>query len=108
MPQTLETVLTKVGDISNNVYKELIQDYHRYLISRDTSINYQKDNIKLIHMFVKFIGESSPLYEVKNKETIVAFLDSKRKSNEEDAEQKWITTWERLSLAIKNVFQMVT
>ncbi len=105
MPQTLETVLTKVRHISNNVNKELILDYHRYLISRDTSINYQKDNIKLIHMFVKFIGESSMLYEVKNKETIVAFLDSKRKSIEEDAEQKWITTWNDYLWRLKMFFR---
>ena len=105
MPQTLETVLTKVGHISNNVNKELILDYHRYLISRDTSINYQKDNIKLIHMFIKFIGESSPLYEFKNKETIVAFLDSKRKSHEEDAEQKWITTWNDYLWRLKMFFR---
>ena len=93
MPQTLETVLTKVGDIGNSINKDVILEYHRYLISRDTSINYQKDNIKLLHMFAKFIGESNTLYEVNNKETIFAFLDTKRKSKEEDPEQKCITTW---------------
>ena len=56
-------------------------------------------------MFVKFIGESSTLYEVKNKETIVAFLDSKRKSNEEDAEQKWITTWNDYLWGLKMFFR---
>ena len=93
MPQKLETILAKVGEISNNDNKQVILEYHRYLISRDTSINYQRDNIKLIYMFAKFIGESLTLYDIKNKETIVAFLDTKRKSKEEDSEQKWITTW---------------
>ena len=54
MPQKLETVLKQVEEISNDVNRQLIKDYHKYLIARDTSPNYQKDNIKLIHMFDKF------------------------------------------------------
>ncbi|HEY6658925.1 MAG TPA: hypothetical protein VIZ62_10400, partial [Nitrososphaeraceae archaeon] len=93
MPQKLETVLAKVEEISNTINKEVILEYYRYLVSRDTSINYQKDNIKLMYMFAKFIGESITLLDVKNKETILAFLDTKRKNKEDDSEQKWITTW---------------
>jgi integrase/recombinase XerD len=93
MPQTLETVLKHVEDIPNDVNRQLIKDYHRYLISRDTSTAYQKDNIKLIHMFTKFIGESLTLYDIKNEEIIVAFLDTRRKNKEMDPEQRWTTTW---------------
>ena len=93
MPQKLETVLKKVEEISNEVNKQMIHDYHKYLISRDIGTNYQKDNIKLVQMFAKFIGESNTFYAVKNCETIIAFLDTRRKSKEEDPEQKWITTW---------------
>jgi hypothetical protein len=55
MPQKLETVLKKVEEISNDVNKHLIKDYHRYLISRETSRNYQKDNIKLINLIRQFL-----------------------------------------------------
>jgi hypothetical protein len=44
-------------------------------------------------MFVTFIGESKTLHNIKDTETIVAFLDTRRKSKDEDPEQKWITTW---------------
>jgi hypothetical protein len=44
-------------------------------------------------MFAKFIGESKTFYAVKDRETIVSFLDTRRKHKEEDPEQKWITTW---------------
>ena len=91
MPQKLETVLKHVEETSNDVNRQLIKDYHRYLISRDTGTNYQKDNIKLIYMFAKFL-ESKTFYDVKDNETIVGFPDIKRK-NKEDPEQKWITTW---------------
>jgi hypothetical protein len=70
MPQKLETVLKHVEEIGNNVNRQLIKDYYRYLVSRDTSTNYQKDNVKLIHMFAKFIGESTMLYDIKDQETL--------------------------------------
>ncbi|MGI9012411.1 MAG: hypothetical protein ACR2F1_14665 [Nitrososphaeraceae archaeon] len=89
MPQKLETVLKHVEEISNDVNKQYIKDYHRYLIARDTSTIYQKDNIKLIQMFAKFL-ESKTFKDVKDNETIMAFLDIKRKSKEEDQEQKSI------------------
>jgi hypothetical protein len=64
MPQKLETVLKKVEEISNDVNRQLIKEYHRYLIIRDTGTNYQKDNIKLIYMFAKCIAESKTFYRV--------------------------------------------
>ena len=48
MPQKLETVLKLVEMTSNNVNRQLIYEYHKYLVSRDTSTNYQKDNVKLM------------------------------------------------------------
>ena len=39
------------------------------------------------------MGDSKTFIVVKDSETIVAFLDIKRKNKEEDPEQKWITTW---------------
>jgi hypothetical protein len=49
MPQKLETVLKHVEEISNDANRQLIKDYQRYLIARDTSTNYQKDNVKLTY-----------------------------------------------------------
>jgi hypothetical protein len=37
--------------------------------------------------------EIKTFHEVKQREIIVAFLDTRRKSKEEDPEQRWITTW---------------
>ena len=44
-------------------------------------------------MFAKFLGESKTFIDVNDSETIVAFLDIKRKTKEEDPDQKWISTW---------------
>ena len=72
MPQKLETVLKHVEEISNYDNRQMIYDYHQYLFSRDTSINYQKDNVKLIYMFAKFLGESKKLYD-----SWISFLSGK-------------------------------
>ena len=79
MPQKLETVLKHVEEISNKANRQLLKDYHTYLIGRDTGTNYQKDNVKLIYMFAKFIGESKTFYDVKDSGTIVAFLILEKK-----------------------------
>jgi len=79
MPQKLETVLKHVEEIRNEVNRQLIKDYHKYLIVRDTGTNYQKDNVKLIYMFAKFLKESKTFYDVKDSATIVGFLDIKKK-----------------------------
>jgi hypothetical protein len=80
MPQKLETVLKHGEEISNNINRQLIKDYHRYLIARNTGTNYQEDNVKLTYMLAKFIGESKTFYDVKDSETIIAFLDTRRKT----------------------------
>jgi hypothetical protein len=80
MPQKLETVLKHVEEINNNVNRQLIHEYHKYLVARDTSTIYQKDNVKLIYMFAKFLEESKTFDDVKDSETIISFLDIKRKT----------------------------
>jgi hypothetical protein len=37
MPQKLETVLKHVEEISNEINRQLIYEYHKYLVSRETS-----------------------------------------------------------------------
>lgn len=43
-------------------------------------------------MFAKFIGESKTFLDVKDSETIIAFLDTRRKSKEdpEQVHKIWI------------------
>ena len=99
MPQKLETVLKHVKKIGNEVNRQLIKYDHRYLLSRDTTTHYQKDNIKLILMFSKFIGESKTSHNIKDRETIVSFLDTRRKNKEEDPEQRWTTSKRRKNIS---------
>ena len=47
-------------------------------------------------MFVDFLQSRKKinrLTEVNSIDDIIAFLDTRRKTKDEDPEQKWITTW---------------
>ena len=104
MPIKLETVLKKIPNIKNETNRQLINQYHRYLIARDTSENHQKHNLKILIKFSEYIDPLS-FYDVDNKNIILDFLDKRKKDKEEDPEQRWITTWNDYLGRIKYFFR---
>lgn len=48
----LQNVLEQIEIVENNLNKNLIQEFSKYLISKDTSPNYQRNCIKVMLMFV--------------------------------------------------------
>ena len=93
----LENVLQQIETVENNLNKNLIQEFSKYLISKDTSANYQRNCIKIMLMFADFLQfrrkEKNNLSQVNSIDDIIVFLDTRRKTKDEDPEQKWITTW---------------
>ena len=94
----LENVLQQIETVEDNLNKTLIQEFSKYLISKDTSASYQRNCIKIILMFAAFLQsrkeeEKTNLSQVTSIDDIIAFLDTRRKTKDEDPEQKWITTW---------------
>ena len=93
----LQNVLKQIETVAHNLNKILIQEFSNYLISKDTSANYQRNCIKIMLMFEDFLqskkGEKNNLSQVDSIDEIIAFLDTRRKTKDEDPEQKWITTW---------------
>ena len=61
--------------------------------SNGTSESYQKNNLKTIISFGKWLGNNVTLYEITKKEQIISFLDTKIKSSDIDLDKRWITTW---------------
>ena len=105
MPQKLETILNEIPNIKNIINRQLIEKFHKFLISRDTSINYQKDNINILVRYAKFLPESVDFYHIDKKDLILSFLDSKRKDKDQDPDQKWITTWNDYLWRLKYFFR---
>jgi hypothetical protein len=75
----LSTTLNNVGSMSNDENKEIILQFFDFMKRIGTSERYQNNNLKAIISYSKFLGPSVSLDNVKNKDQITAFLDSKIK-----------------------------
>ncbi|HJS63893.1 MAG TPA: hypothetical protein VJ767_03435 [Nitrososphaeraceae archaeon] len=90
MPFLLETVLQKIPNVNNETNRQLISNFHRYHVARDTSESHQKHNVKIIIKFAEFLEEENnniAFYQVKDKQSILQFLNKRRESKQEDHEQ---------------------
>src|ERR687884_2201359 len=65
----------------------------------------QNNYLKVIIPFAMFLGPNITFYEIKRKEQITQFLDTKIKTQEEDPYIKWITTWNYNLVRIKHFFR---
>ena len=88
----LENVLHQIETVENSLNKNLIQEFSKYLISKDTSASYQRNCIKIMLMFAGFLQsrkeEKSNLSQVNSIDDIIAFLDTRRKTRGGDQDQK--------------------
>jgi integrase/recombinase XerD len=71
----------------------------------DSSERHQNNALKVVIAYTKFLGSDTTLYDVKRKEQIIGFLDTKIKPIEEDPDRKWITTWNHYLHRIKHLFR---
>jgi len=85
----MQNIDTKV---SNSYNKEIIFKFYEYFKSIDTSENYQNVVLNAIIHFSEFF-DTIEFDKIAKKKEILKFLDSKKKSNTEDLEQKWIIMW---------------
>jgi hypothetical protein len=75
----LSTTLNNVGSMSNDENKEIILQFFDFMKRIGTSERYQNNNLNAIISYSKFLGPSVSMDNVKNKDQITAFLDSKIK-----------------------------
>jgi hypothetical protein len=57
--------------------------------STGASETHQNNNLKVILSFVKYLGKETYFSHIKNCDSIILFLETKKK-NKEDPDQKWI------------------
>ena len=86
----LDNVLKQIDYVENKVNKELINEFSKYLILKDASANYQRNCIKIMLMFAEFIKEQKGLNlaQINSSEELLLFLDSRKRSREQDPDQK--------------------
>lgn len=104
MPAKFETTLAKVDGIPNKANAALLREFLQYLRENGSSERHQHNQLKAMIPYALFAGKTS-LLTVKRKEQITAFLDKRIKSEQEDPEKKWITTWNDYSNRLKFFFR---
>ena len=62
-------------------------------MSNDLSIHHINNNLKASIAFANYLGSEVSFHGITSRQHILSFLDSKRKSVDDDPEMKWITTW---------------
>ena len=55
MPIRLDTVLTKIEQMSNKVNSHLLKEFYQHMKDNGTSQNYQKGNLKAMIHFAEHI-----------------------------------------------------
>ena len=101
----LTSTISKIASLSNSTNSGLINEFYQYMKSNGASERHQNNNLKAVLAFANFLGTDTTFLDVKLKEQIMSFLDTKIKDVEEDPDKKWISTWNDYLHRIKHFFR---
>jgi hypothetical protein len=105
MPVKLATTLDKIDKIENVQNRFLVKQYHKFMDSTGASEKHQNNNLKVIHYYVNYLGKDIFLSSIKSCDSILSFLETKKKTKDEDPDGKWISTWNHYFHRIKHFFR---
>jgi integrase/recombinase XerD len=93
MPAKLTTTINKIQFVPNRTNSDIINEFYQYMKNNDSSIHHQNNNLKVVIAFASFLGPDITFYEIKKKEQVLSFLNTKIKNSDQDPEKRWVTTW---------------
>jgi hypothetical protein len=105
MPSKLSTTISKIATIPNAINSTLISEFYQYIKTNGASERHQSNSLKMVIAFANSLGKDVTFYDIRSKEQITSFLDTKVKSSEEDPDKRWITTWNYYLVHIKRFFR---
>lgn len=84
MPVKLSTTTTisKIESLSNSVNSSLISELCDYMKKNGLSESHINNTLKTNMLFSEFLGGDVSFYDVKRREQIISFIDSKIKNPE--------------------------
>lgn len=89
MPEKLITTVKKIAAIPNSINSTLLSEFFQYMKSNGASESHQNNNLKALISFAHFLGPNFSFYDIKQKDMITSFFDTK------------ITSW--MKIQIRNV-----
>lgn len=104
MPYRLSTLLDKLDHLDNKPNASLMKEFYDYMNKNNLSDNHKLNNLRVIIPFSNFLGCKS-FFDIRTKNEILEFLDTKIKSKSEDPDGKWITTWNHYLNRIKQFYR---
>jgi hypothetical protein len=106
LPAKLTTTVKNIEiKVTNQANRQIIREFYEYLQNIDTSENYQNGLLKVLIRYAEYIGMNTTFYQIQEKQQILEFLDLKRKSDKDDPDKKWITTWNDYLWRLKYFFR---
>ena len=105
MPTKLSTTVAKIPSIANETNSQLVAQYHGYMKQNGASERHQNNQLKAAIAYATFLGPTKTFLDVRSKEQILEFLDTKIKTEQQDPEKKWITTWNDACHRIKRLYR---
>jgi hypothetical protein len=72
------------------------------MITNGASQTHQNNSLTVVMIFAKYLGPNCTFYDLHKPEQIISFLDTKIKSEGEDPDKRWITTWNYYLARIKH------
>lgn len=88
----LTTTIHKISSIPNLDNSTILRDFYEYMKANGTSENYQNQNLNAMIVFATFLGPDT-IFDIKSKQQIIAFLDTRIRNSDIDPDKRWITTW---------------
>jgi hypothetical protein len=77
MPVKLTTSIKKIASIPNSTNSTLLSEFCQYMQSNSASESHQNNNLKVLISFAHFLGPNVNFYDIKQKDMITSFLDTK-------------------------------
>ncbi len=117
MPVTLATVLRGLETPANEKDRRisasnasLIRDFYLWMKENDKSEAYMKNQLKAMINFAQWLYKSDAsqsLLDMDRREIVLQYLDTKVRSEDDDPDGKWITTWNDYLGRIKVFYQRI-
>ena len=105
MPVRLTTTLSKISSVPNSTNAGLLDGLYAFMKSTGASESHCNNTLKTGIAFARFLGPDQSFYDIRTKDKIIGFLDTKMKDTVTDPEKRSITTWNDYLGDLKYLFR---